>query len=360
MMMFGAALIYGITETDEMNIPAVLVFLVIISIQAYYFYRKIVIDPESRLITKTHLGLFKKSASLDRFINFEIVHNKRWGIFHNGYDIDIFIENDKGEEERFSILDNIYRKKKKDKMLAELQHIFQEIDRNDPTSKEYNLLPDEIMERLYDDHKGYTEEEIAATEKRLGITRLPAVLRTYYLNYAKLSLSTALDPILEPSQINFTHYILNNDREDFEDIYGAPVEELKARSTNHLVFWVENQGVWQAAIREEDLWRENPPVYMTVDESILEWDLVSDSLQSFLVTSFWDNAEDCDDLELEKSNDENEILSTIRTYHIDPALLTPTYTRHLATCWDSREKKLFMFLNRDGKGQFSDMKILSV
>ena len=220
-------------------------------------------------------------------------------------------------------------------------------------------MPSEILDKLYSEHAAYTEEEIAEKEKSLGV-KLPALLREFYLKYAKLEINTYIDYICELNDVNFTYNWLDAEKEDWEEEMEEPIEEIKKKTQNYLVFWSENQGVWSAAILDEDMVQDNPPVYMNSDESIFEWYVASNNFNSFLLSMIWDNSYYCKGFGLSHSEDENEILKTIKENNIDVSQLTPTYNKHTATCWDEEQKKIYMFINKNGEGVFSEMRTMQV
>lgn len=228
-------------------------------------------------------------------------------------------------------------------------------------SKLYNLLPTEILDRLYNyNHKGCTETEMVEAEQRLG-TKVPEYLRNYYLKYSDLSLSKCLNFIADIQYLNFTYNYLEDEKEEWEETFEETIDEIKARVDNYLTFWNENQGVWNAGILADDIEKENPPIWMTTNDSMFDtWAVASNSFNSFILSMLWDNSTNCDDFDFKKSCNEHEILEVIKANNIDIAQLTPTYNKHCTTCWDDEQKTMFMFINREGKGKISEMRILSV
>ena len=69
-----------------------------------------------------------------------------------------------------------------------------------------------------------------------------------------------------------------------------PIDKLYPFALNrpdgYQIFFVENQGVYAWAIRGDDAMRDDPPVYVTEDES--EWHLESHTLTDFLISmAYW-------------------------------------------------------------------------
>lgn len=61
------------------------------------------------------------------------------------------------------------------------------------------------------------------------------------------------------------------------------------QTDNFLIFWTENQGVWNAGIKKEDLSLENPPVYMTTNDDLYSWEKVTDDIDTFIILQVLDN-----------------------------------------------------------------------
>ncbi|MBV7530862.1 SMI1/KNR4 family protein [Chitinophaga sp. sic0106] len=122
------------------------------------------------------------------------------------------------------------------------------------------ILPQ--ISRLYQlpetTQQGYSHEEIAALEARLGI-QLPAALRTYYLTLGKNELiNRSHNQLLTPGQTGFS-----DDR--------------------YFVFYEENQVVAYWGIKEADLTGDNPPVYGNYHPGGTEWYEDAPSVESFLL-----------------------------------------------------------------------------
>ena len=107
---------------------------------------------------------------------------------------------------------------------------------------------------VWDNFSGFSEEEIAECENNLG-KQFPEVLRQYYLQLGK------------NAQINQT-----------QDSLVLP-SELKAND-GFVIFYYENQFVWQAGIKFSDFDKDNPNVYLSYDQE--NWDFEIGSLFNFL------------------------------------------------------------------------------
>jgi len=119
------------------------------------------------------------------------------------------------------------------------------------------------IKRLYNlsenDNYGFSENEIAALEKRLNI-QLPEKFREYYLELGKEeNLNYSFNRLLKPDEIEFT-------------------------DDNYLVFYEENQNVAIWGIKKEDLIEDNPPVYGnydTIEQS--EWEVETQTTENFFL-----------------------------------------------------------------------------
>lgn len=102
------------------------------------------------------------------------------------------------------------------------------------------MITSEKIKRLYhlpDDHFGFTATAISNLEKRIHIT-LPLELKHYYL-----TLGTN-------ENINYSHNRLL-----------TPEKEIDFSQDRYLMIYEENQEVILWGIKEEDLSRNNPPVW---------------------------------------------------------------------------------------------------
>lgn len=110
---------------------------------------------------------------------------------------------------------------------------------------------------VWDNSFGFSQEEIAGCERRLGV-KLPETLGQYYLQLGK------------NEQINQT-----------QDSLVLP-SELKIGENGFVVFYNENQSVWQAGFKFTDCSLDNPPVYLTYDGKT--WEKESPQTSAFLIS----------------------------------------------------------------------------
>jgi len=115
---------------------------------------------------------------------------------------------------------------------------------------------------------GYSEEELAAAREAVG--KIPSALMLFYEKYAK-------SPELQGLQ----------------DMLVLPGESYPALLIDdYIVFFVENQGVCQAAVKKSDADMPDPPVYVNMDFDD-EWVLSSEHVSDFLVAMYGYQASIC-------------------------------------------------------------------
>lgn len=119
----------------------------------------------------------------------------------------------------------------------------------------------EILKNLYDidTPDGFSEEEFAFLENKFG--KLPTILREFY------SLGGHCDNVL----MNQDRWIVPEDYNKWKELGENP----------YMVLLEENQNVCFAAILENDLGKEDPPVYVS-DDSGENWKSCTDSLEKFI------------------------------------------------------------------------------
>lgn len=196
-------------------------------------------------------------------------------------------------------------------------------------------------------------EEINRTEIRLK-TNLPRVLRRYYHECGDFDINRCLSSILNLDEIGFSH---DWEREALEDDE-TPKDEIEKtlkEIDNFLIFWTENQGVWNAGIKKEDLSLENPPVYMTTNDDLYSWEKVTDDIDTFILLQVLDNlqssgfyfltfdSEEIDFLLLDKKISKEELLKN--PFGIkERNLKFPTYS-----IYDYEGDKIYIFQVKDNK-----------
>lgn len=133
-------------------------------------------------------------------------------------------------------------------------------------------------------------ERIYKTEFRLKID-IPRVLKRYYHECGDLDINSCFSEILDLEDIDFSHNWLKEQLED-DEYSQEEIEKVLKETDNFLIFWTENQGVWNAGIKKEDLALENPPVYMTNNDDLYSWEKVTDDIDTFILLQVLDNLSD--------------------------------------------------------------------
>ena len=196
-------------------------------------------------------------------------------------------------------------------------------------------------------------EEINRTEIRLK-ANFPRVLRRYYHECGDLDINSCFSSILNLDEIGFSH---TWEREALEDdgVSNDEIEKALEQTDNFLIFWTENQGVWNAGIKKEDLSLENPPIYMTTNDDLYSWKKVTDDIDTFIILQVLDNlqssgfyfltfdSEEIDFLLLDKKISKDELLKN--SFKIkERNLKFPTYS-----IYDYKGDKIYIFQVKDDK-----------
>ena len=196
-------------------------------------------------------------------------------------------------------------------------------------------------------------EEINRTEIRLK-ANFPKVLRRYYHECGDLDINSCFSSILNLDEIGFSHTWKRETLED-DGISNDEIEKALKQTDNFLIFWTENQGVWNAGIKKEDLALENPPVYMTTNDDLYSWEKVADDIDTFIILQILDNlessgfyfltfdSEEIDFLLLDKKISKNELLKN--SFEIkERNLKFPTYS-----IYDYEGDKIYIFQVKDNR-----------
>lgn len=196
-------------------------------------------------------------------------------------------------------------------------------------------------------------EEINRTEIRLK-ANFPKVLRRYYHECGDLDINSCFSSILNLDEIGFSHTWKRETLED-DGISNDEIEKALKQTDNFLIFWTENQGVWNAGIKKEDLALENPPVYMTTNDDLYSWEKVTDDIDTFIILQILDNlessgfyfltfdSEEIDFLLLDKKISKDELLKN--PFEIkERNLKFPTYS-----IYDYEGDKIYIFQVKDNK-----------
>ncbi|MCI8861484.1 MAG: hypothetical protein HFI20_03225 [Lachnospiraceae bacterium] len=169
----------------------------------------------------------------------------------------------------------------------------------------YDLSVSELMDFFcVGEHCGFSEREIEAAEKRVGVS-FPDCYRRFLLEYGKDNVNTRYNQMNTPEEI-FTSYeaireTLEEWEEEFEDakrnggqadyadneyftLWQLSEEEWGSVTENYLLIWAENQGVWNAGYLVKDLQDgvADPPVYMSTEDDFVTFKRCADSTDVFL------------------------------------------------------------------------------
>lgn len=231
------------------------------------------------------------------------------------------------------------------------------INRVTTTPNSENFFNSPVFEKVFGNNSSnnykISWEEINKTEIRLK-NNFPKVLRRYYHECGDLDINRCFSSILNLDEIGFSH---DWEREYLEED-GVPKDEIEKtlkEIDNFLIFWTENQGVWNAGIKKEDLSLENPPVYMTTNDDLYSWEKVTDDIDTFIIVQVLDNlqssgfyfltfdSEQIDFLLLDKKISKDELLKN--PFKIkDRNLKFPTYSNY-----DYEGDKIYIFQMKNDK-----------
>lgn len=232
------------------------------------------------------------------------------------------------------------------------------INRVTTTSNSENFFNSPVFTKVFENNSVNNNykiswEEINRTEIRLK-TNFPMVLRRYYHECGDLDINSCFSSILNLDEIGFSH---TWEREALKDdgVSNDEIEKALEKTHNFLIFWTENQGVWNAGIKKEDLALENPPVYMTTNDDLYSWEKVTDDIDTFIILQILDNlessgfyfftfdSEQIDFLLLDKKISKDELLKN--PFKIkDRNLKFPTYLNY-----DYGGDKIYIFQVKDDK-----------
>lgn len=232
------------------------------------------------------------------------------------------------------------------------------INRVTTTPNSENFFNSPVFEKVFGNNSVNNNykiswEEINKTEIRLK-TNFPKVLRRYYHECGDLEINSCFSSILNLDEIGFSHTWEREALED-DEVSNNEIEKLLKETDNFLIFWTENQGVWNAGIKKEDLSLENPPVYMTTNDDLYSWEKVTDDIDTFIILQVLDNLQssgfyfltfdsrEIDFLLLDKKISKDELLKN--PFKIkDRNLKFPTYSNY-----DYKGDKIYIFQMKDDK-----------
>ena len=184
-------------------------------------------------------------------------------------------------------------------------------------------------------------EEINRTEIKLK-TDLPKVLRRYYHECGDLEINSCFSSILNLDEIGFSHTWEREALED-DEVSNDEIEKALEQTDNFLIFWTENQGVWNAGIKKEDLALENPPVYMTTNDDLYSWEKVTDDIDTFIILQVLDNLQSSEFYFLTFDREQIDFILLDKKISKDELLKNPFGIKH-------RNLKFPVYLNYDYKG----------
>ncbi len=241
-------------------------------------------------------------------------------------------------------------------------------------NKKYHISAEDLINILYHsspNHLGFSENVIKNSEQYLDI-KIPEVYRNFLLHSGNAKINDFLHHILSPDEISFSYDIITENiqylKQDWQK-YGLskkekknpyyilsqlPEENWHTITKNYLVIWYENQGVFHAGILYDDLKLPDPPVYITVDDDFFEWCCCSNSTNSFLLSMIIE-ALLHGGKNMIKYNSfityetQQYIDECLYSHHIDleaffPQNYSPYFCKNIRTCWDEKNKELFICL----------------
>ncbi len=174
----------------------------------------------------------------------------------------------------------------------------------------YHVTTPDLMDFFCPEgHQGFPLADIRAAEASLGVA-LPEAYRTFLLTYG-------LDPICRrhdcirrpPEEIVTTYQCIRETLADWEEDFQAATEKNDKKvqdngyfalwrlpeagwddvTDNYVLIWQENQGVWNAGYRLQDLLAglPDPPVYISTRDDFITFEKCADGLDSFLRSILW-------------------------------------------------------------------------
>ncbi len=244
-------------------------------------------------------------------------------------------------------------------------------------NKKYHISAEDLINILYRNfpkHLGFSENAIKSSEQYLGV-KIPEVYRNFLLHSGNAEINDFLNHILFPDEISFSYDIIaetiqykNQDwqkygvskkekKNPYYILSQLPEEAWHTITKNYLVIWCENQGVFHAGILYDDLKLPDPPVYITVDDDFFEWCCCSNSTNSFLLSMIIEallnggkNIIKCNTFTTYET--QQNIDECLYSHHIDleeffPQSYSPYFCKNIRTCWDEKNKELFICLLKE-------------
>lgn len=180
----------------------------------------------------------------------------------------------------------------------------------------YGLTLYELMDFFCEGpHEGFSAEEIQRAEEEMGVS-LPQVYRDFLRNYGKDEVNSFYNELKVPGQIFTSYEAIAEELEEggypeaehceaasehidpskTDDIYHLlwrlPEERWGEITENYLLIWHENQGVWEAGYRMQDLLSGNPdpPVYMSTEDDFITFQKCAANTEEFLTVMLYEAA----------------------------------------------------------------------
>lgn len=152
-------------------------------------------------------------------------------------------------------------------------------------------------------HQGFSDVEIQEAEARLGVA-LPPVYRDFLRTYGRDSINYHFNQLQEPAELSLSYLLIEDElkerEQDFRDtvrgeapdssdpyfkLWQMSRERWGEETDCYLLIWYENQGVWSAGYRVQDLLDGNPdpPVYGSVNDDYVTYVKWADHTEEFLL-----------------------------------------------------------------------------
>lgn len=226
----------------------------------------------------------------------------------------------------------------------------------------YHISIQELMDFYSEEHKGFSKEEIQKAEQKIGVS-LPDIYKDFLLKYGKDDMNDTYNHLFPPDEISTSYLDIQDTLEnvltpDFEDavqngtakeeyadnpyftLWKLPREQWHTITQNYVLLWCENQGIWQAGYLLQDLLdgKENPPIYLGIDDDIIEFEKIADNLEQFLLNM----SLQAEEYLMDDYTEEDEIASVLSNANIDIKKLKSCGP--IGTCFDITNQILYYFV----------------
>ncbi len=239
----------------------------------------------------------------------------------------------------------------------------------------YNLTIQELMDFFSKEHKGFSEKAIQKTEQTIGVS-LPVIYKDFLLKYGQDIINDSYNHIFSPNEICTSYFeiqdtldnVLKSDyeqavrngtsKEEYADnpyftLWQLPKEQWHTITQNYVLIWCENQGVWNAGFLLQDLLdgKENPPIYLGIDDDIIEFVKIADNIEQFLISMTLEAA----GYNMDKYTEKEEIVSVLSNASIDLEKLKAC--GHIGTCLDSSNQTLYYLVQNTNDASLTLMRL---